>query len=462
LVLTAYVKQCPQYPDGAKVVTAGESVLERRSWVGTRGGKREALDLPVVQLRQFRGAFDDPHGRGLMDFLGSANELRLHLVGVIQDTLDRNANRKVFIPTNSILQSKAQQLPFLTHIPINPGGEPKYEDLIPVPPEALTLMELVNREMDDASGLQEAGQGLQAPNVNSGRQALAIVSQVHAGLSDLKQSAERGYVRGCRIQLQLIGNFYSVPRQVAWQGTDGSYKVKRFMGSDLGSTRDVRIKPGTMSMMPPIQKLQLAVQWGQLVQAGMAQADDLQEFVAGSVKGLTGLEDNPHIQRVRRQVEAWRHGPPEGWVEQAEAQQAAAEQAAQLGQQQAQQAGAMGMMPPPAAPPPPPVPPPTIFETLPIDTVPVVASIRVRELGRAMASDTFYKHPAVWRGVLVGMFQTVQQALTPPAPPPGAPGPAGAMGPPPRGPAPAPGAPPELMGPEAEVLGASAQTPAGL
>jgi len=463
-----YLRECPDYPDGAHIMLVGHLIAAQGPWVSERNGQRQPLDLPVVQCRQFRGPLDDPHGRGLMDFLGNSNQLRAHLIGVIEDVLDRNANRKVFIPTNSLLQSKQQMLPFLTHIPINPGGEPKYEDLIPVPGEALQLLDIVNREMDDASGLQEAGQGLQSRGVDSGRHALAIMSQVQAGLSDLKQHAERAYIRACRVQLQLIGKDYTVPRLLRWEGADGAYKVKRWMGSDLGSTRDVRIRPGTMSMMPPLQKLQAAVQWGQLVQAGMAQPDDLQDFVASSLKGLTGLEDNPHLQRVRRQVELWRQGPPEGFLEAVEQGQAMAQQAQQQAQLMAQQAQMLGQPAPPPPPPPPPPPVPEALQQLPMDTQPPVATLRVRELGRAMAGLSFLAQPAPWRQVLIDLYQQAVQVLAPP-PPPG--GPAGAPQPPagpPNGAPPLPppnpvqGQPPALTAPEADILGPSVGQPAGL
>ena len=465
LELTVYLKEAPDYPDGCHLVLVGEDQLARPAepWVGKRLGKREALDLPVSQYRQFRGPPGDPHGRGLMDLLGMSNEFRGHLVGIIEDILDRNANRKVFIPTNSLLQAKQHMLPMMTYIPINPGGEPKMEDLIPVPPEAVTLLELVTREMDDASGLQETGQGLEAKGVNSGRQALAIVSQVHAGLSDLKANAERAFIRGSRIQLQLVGNKYTVPQQIRWQGPDGSYKVKRFLGSDLGSTRDVRLKPGTMTMMTPLQKATTATEY---MQMGLLDPADLKDILEGSLGSTIGLQDNPHLQRVRRQCAAWREGPPEGWVEQAKAQQQqAVMQAQQMAQAQAMAPPPMDPMgqplpvppPMPPAPPPPPQAPPD-FAPVPADAMPPVATLRVREIGKVMAGTAYSQADPLWRGVLDALFAAAQQAIQPmPASPP----PSGGGGPPAQAPGPT-SAPPPLMPSEADVLGTSATAPAGL
>lgn len=439
LELVCYLSECPDYPDGARIILVGDTVVVQEPWVGAAAGTREALDLPLTQLRQFRGPLDDPHGRGLMDFLGNANEYRAHLVGVSEDILDRNANRKVFVPTNSILQSKAHQLPFMTYVPINPGGEPKYEDLVPVPPELPGLIEFVTREMDDASGLQEMGQGLQAPGVNSGRQALAIVSQVHAGLSDLRQNAERAFLRACRVQLQLVRKFYTIPQLVRWAGEDGSYKARRWLGSDLGSTRDVRLKPGTLSMMAPMQKAALVQQYAAI--PGMLPVEDVREMLASNVGGTIGLQDDPHVLRVKRQVDAWRQGPPEGWTP----------------------SPPMPPLPDPmtgALVPPPPPPLPPGFAPIPADSLPIVAAIRVRELGRAMAGTAYAAQPPEWRAVLDQMFAQAQQVLAPPpmAPPPGEGGPNG----PPPGPPPGPQTAPPLMRNEQAVLGPSATQPTGL
>ncbi|TFH59388.1 MAG: hypothetical protein E4G90_10335 [Gemmatimonadales bacterium] len=380
----------------------------------------------MVQHRQFRGEMGDPHGRGLMDFLGTGNEARAHLIGVIEDVLDKNANRKTYIPTNSILQSKAHLLPFMTYVPINPGGEPKTEDLIPVPQEAINLYEIVNKEMDDASGLQEAGQGLNSPNVKSGRQALTIVSQVHAGLSDLKQNAERAFVRSCRIQLQLVGNSFTDPQILRFQGPDGSYKVKRWMGSDLGSSRDVRIKPGTMTMMSPLQKTQIALQYSQY---GMLPPDELKDVITANIGGTIGLQDDPHLQRVRRQIEAWRKGPPADFPEEPQIDPMTGMQAS--------------------------LPLESTRQPVPADAIPTVAQLRLREIGKEMASTRFTNAKPLWQGVLTDLFVQAQMALQPPPQaPPGGPGeekkPPEDVGT--QKPEATQGQPPELQQGEADVL----------
>src|SRR5437879_727073 len=143
---------------------------------------------------------DDCYRCGMMQCFGPANDLGSGAPSVMLEHQDRFLNRKVFVPITSTYQPKSAQAMTATRIPINAGGEPKYED-VPDFPEALTKMfELTSVEMEHESGLESHVTGENPPGVTSGLHARTIIEQVHLGLSDIQQNVVRFLTRDWRIQ----------------------------------------------------------------------------------------------------------------------------------------------------------------------------------------------------------------------------------------------------------------------
>jgi hypothetical protein len=406
-VFTVYYKACPAYPQGCYFVGLGDSLaIVQDPWTGEVNGVEEALDIPLTQYAQFDTGKRDGFAVALMELLGGGNEIRAAQVGHLMSYLDQFTNRKVFIPTNSILQARNYQLLQGTAIPINPGGKPEFEEIPDFPSAPMELYGLTSEVMNDLSGMQETAQGTQGAGVNSGRQASIIVAQSQAGLSDIQQNVERAYLRACRIQLQLVRANYTVPQQISWTGEDGQYRQQWWQGSDLGSTKDVQLKKGTLSMMTPPQKLDLHVQ---LQQLGVynSNPDDFYEAIVGNMGAVAGLQDDPVRQRMKRQLAAWSLGPPKGWQP----------------------------PPPPMMPGPPdpitgqpsqvpavdpmtgqPMPPPpdpqlvAIFAPIPMDDLQDVATIRLSELKRFMAGTKYTRWPVPWRRGIDEEFARMKMA----------------------------------------------------
>ena len=164
---------------GCYFVMGGDTqVLHREQWVGeTADGTVEPLDIPLDQCRQFMEGHDDPYGIGLMDLLGPENEIWNAQWGSWIEHLDRFNNRKIFVPMNSILQPKQMQQMTGTYISINAGGEPYPETIPPYPKESVDLLDRMTDQMNDESGLQQAAQGLEVPEIKSGVQANYTVEQ---------------------------------------------------------------------------------------------------------------------------------------------------------------------------------------------------------------------------------------------------------------------------------------------
>lgn len=424
-VLTTYYKQCEDYPQGLYLITiADRFVLHRSEWVAEGENGPEPLDIPITQYSQFTEGRDGYWKVGLMEIVGGGNEYRASQIANWLDHLEKLNNRKTFLPTNSIIRPEDLALPRDTALPMNPGGEPKYEDVPGYPSDSYNMLEFAGGEMDDASGLLDTAR--ESSQADSGRQAFAIISQVHAGLSEPRQGVERAYIRGSRITLQLARAFFDVPRELRWSGEDGKYRHKAWTGADLGGTTDVRVKAGTLTMLAPAAKAQLAEHYAGLQ---IIPPDELREILSSNIGATIGMQDDAVLMRVRGQIAEWEEGPPEGWV----------------------------------APEPQGIDPMTgepvpgqdeslaeIFEPVPSDTLPGTAQRRLREIANAMQGSRYRRWPVEWRVGLDMEFQRMMAAAQPPMLPAG-PEP-GAEAPPPDKPATdlfedamQEGAPPELV-----------------
>ncbi len=367
-----YYKKGGRHPKGAYIVAAGDGILlHRQPWTAPDG---EELDIPIDQFKQFDWE-QDPYGIALMQFLGEGNEIRGSQIGAFLDHLAKFSRRRIFLPTNSTIQPKQLQGSSGEVIQMNAGGQPVYEDLPDFPRAGEKMLEFVNADMDDESGLQQVGaeQGLAAPSVGSGLHAQRIIEQMLVGLSDLLQNTGRGITRGWRIQLQLVRAFFEAPQQASWMGDDGEYKLEQWQGSDLGSTKDVRIMRGSFTALSVSSKADVAAT---LLEMGGITQSQFKQMVMGGVGGSVGLEDDPHRMRIRRQLNRWAKGPPDDIQDE---------------QQSAQAAQA-------------------IFDARPNEELPEIALVRLEEIARMMAGTKFAKWPPFWQQALVAELQRAQSA----------------------------------------------------
>src|SRR5690606_35812990 len=141
-------------------------------------------------------------------------------------------------------------------LPINPGGQPFYQEVPDFPADAMMMYQEMGRDMDSASGLMQTAQGTETPEVKSGKHALAIIGQTQAGLSEPATSIKNGVLRSARITAQLARAFLDQPRRLRWQSESGRWKEKEWSGADLLTNLDFRIKPGTGTMLDVATKAQ--------------------------------------------------------------------------------------------------------------------------------------------------------------------------------------------------------------
>ncbi len=398
--IAGYMRGSGQYPLGAYAVMGGETkLLHRQEWeeqVRDKGGKmvKRAMDVPVAQFRQFKDTkTNDPHGRGLVDRIGDGDPLTSFAIGAIVEYLHRINNPHVYVPIGSGIQAKSLQLPRGTPIPYNPagGGTPKQEEIAPLPSAFMDFIQFIRTDQDSVAGLQQAAQGVASASVQSGRHAQQIIEQALVALGGMKQGADSGYMRLCRIVLQLIRKYYTAPRRSKIVGEDGAFKEREWQGTDLGSTVDVKIMAGTSTMMTQSAKEQIALE--RLTNQAIS-LEDYQRSITGNTKSLLGLQDNPHKLRVAGQISTWNDGPPENW--------------------QPPMVDPNAIDPATGQPlPPPPDPANPFADQRSVDQEQPVALVRHAALARAMSStkyEKFKKTVPVWAGYLDTAYGQAKQA----------------------------------------------------
>lgn len=430
LLTWLYMVQGPTYPKGCYILGAGEKhLLHRQTWMATVNGVEEPLEIPIAQFGGFEEGEDDPYKLGLMHFLGPGNEIRGAALGGAIEHIDRFNRRKVFYSPDTLFQPKSATAAMGTYIATAQGSKPTTEEVPEYPTIGMDIFDRATAEMSDESGLQPVAQGQADPSVQSGLHAQRIIEQVSVGLADIKQSTEEGFIRLWRIQLQLLRAYFTVPQLLKYRGDDQEYKLQEWTAADLGDTRDVRILPGSYTMLAPSAKMAVAEY---MMNLGLIDAPQLKYLAGGNIGGLLGVQDDPALLRIRRQLTRYLAGPPK------------------LPPEALQPPAAVPDIAPAPGTPPPPTPEELayapiladIFEPMPNDQDPEIAKTRWREISRTMCSTKHSKFPKAWRAGLEQLYEATriaagmgtvadaqQQQATAAAQPPAETPPAGAQAP---------------------------------
>lgn len=390
-VLTTYYEWCDEYPEGLYLITVGDQcVVHRGPWQDESiPGEPKKLDIPLSQFAGFEEGRPGYWKVGMMELLGGGNEIRASQIAGWLDHLDRINRRKTFLPTNSLVQESQLLQPRASVIRMNPGGEPKYEDIPPWSADSVGLFVEMGNDMEGVAGLT-IQDSRNTGNIKSGRHKFAEISQMHAGLSEPRENVQRGVIRCARIELQLARAFFDDEQEMKFTTPNGRFRHASWRGADLIENPDVRIRAGSGSMLAPAAKVQLAERYATM---GMMTPEELKEAVTTNIGGTVGLQDDPHRLRVRGQIAAFMEGPPDGW-------EPPPPQPTQVNPMTGQPA------PPPLAP-----ELQEIFQPVPADMLPHVAQMRVKQISDAMADAKYLRFPPQWRMGLDMEFQRMGQAL---------------------------------------------------
>lgn len=418
VLLTLYVRSSSLAPLGARLVLGGTpEPLVREPWRALVGegetARQEMLPVPVAQMRWREDtATGDPFGVAGVDDLGPLEEMRAAMLKYILDYAYRFGSPQVYLPFGTTLQPGQLQRRDGSPIYIDPAAQPFYEQLPQLAPAVNDVYVGMGAEMDTASGLEEAAQGVSGPNVKSGRHAQQIIEQALVALAGLQQNANKCICRVWTIRLTWMRAYYAAPRLLKYLGEGGDYQQQVWRGVDLMGATDVQVSRGSGTMLPRSAKSQLAQEELQLaLQLGDTLAvQRYYRHLTGGTTPLLGLQDDPVRTRIQRQLAQWRQQAPLPYPPPPPAPEAPA------GPSMGMVMGPDGQPMPAPAPEAPEAPDPVaqqaaaIFAPNPTDELPSAAPVRLYSLTEALASSAFQGADPRYQQALVAEFQRMKAA----------------------------------------------------
>lgn len=414
---TLYHAPTKEYPEGAVVEVSGANggtLLGRETLsaivevpTGTRQDQvvtdLRTLDIPIVPVTLVQDVDEgDPTGVAVMARIGGAGEAGATLATSLLEQIDKVLHPARFATATSPLteddieesRGSGKFATILTR-----EDAPVYEEPPALPNNTLDVVEWNYAQMDSAIGLNKPAQGSDDSKEVSGVARRIAVNQSLVAVSRMQHAVNVAWERFWRIKLQLAMKWYTVPQLLRFVGVDGAAKQEWFTGKDFARIGQVTVAAGTGTLLPPTEKVNFALQ---LRDAGLMDQDEAGDIARPAFARQLGVPENPHVQRIERQVSSWLEGPPEGWVEQVQQYQMAVQEHAML----AQQATQMGQPIPPE-----PQAPWTPFATLPMDAEPAIAAIRKRRLANLMAKVAFTAQPKEWQQVVMQAYEQAVQAV---------------------------------------------------
>lgn len=365
------------------------------------------MDVPLVQIMLVQDPDDgDPMGKAVMAWIGGAGEASATIATSMLEAIDKILHPARFATATSPLteddiEESRGTGKFATIL--SREDAPIYEEPPEVPSNALNLVEWNHGQMDSAIGLNKPAQGRDDSSEVSGVARRIAVNQALVAVSGMQHNVNVAWERFWRLKLQLAMKHYTVPQMLRYVGIDGASKQEWFNGNNFARVGQVTVRSGTGTLLPPAEKVNYALQ---LQDVGYVDADEAADIARPAFSKQLGVPENPHLQRIERQVGSWLEGPPEGWEEQA----AQYQQAVLMHSQEAQ---ALMLADPNAQIPPPPPPPWSPFaDVLPCDSEPGIAAIRKRRLANLMAQVAFTAQPMPWRQVVFDAYNQAVQALS--------------------------------------------------
>lgn len=413
-----------EYPMGCYAVVSGEEVvLHRDTWSAPlpqppdeQGNpapdKEECLEIPLAQQRCLDdNTTDNPYGEGAAAHLGPQDEISASSLGYQLEYMFRFGNPHIFVPMGSIVQEKQLLLRDGSPIRTNPNGNPYVEQVPQFPAPIAELRQEMKTDQDDEIALQQAAQGVEGPDVKSGIHAQTIIQEALKAVSNIKSNCAYFYIALNRILLEQSRAFCPVPTLMSYVGEDGAYKQQEWSRTSFRSTKVVSIARGSFTMHTLLAKQEMA---DKAKAMNAIDADDYMELIAGGISPVLGVQENPDLLRIRRQIDRFKKGAPKGWLEAEQAFLAAQQAAAQIQQQNAEGAAnaaklQMGYLP--AAPQPLPQRPPGPFDDkLPIDDEPAAAKVRHKQMKREMASSKFASFDKEWRDRFIEEYMLMKNS----------------------------------------------------
>lgn len=467
-----FAKASPDYPKGADVVVTGAmggKVLDRKllskevevpvkpdaapptadptaanlgavpqeqSPPTTRKETR-CMEIPIVQVTP-RGDPDDqdPSGRAYIELVAGAIENNAHLAMSFSEALDKNLHLEGYLFSSSPVTGQQREDARATGDLINvigPQDKPVWGEKIPLDNTFFNFYNLSDEAINTMGSAEKAAKGQNTADEKSGKAIQLATANNNVSLGGMNHAINNAYTRWCRIKVERAMCDFTTAQQINYVGDDGIFKQESLDAMDFALIGKLTIKGGTGTLANPDLKIQNALG---LAQSQIVTIDEAKDIARPAFSRKLGLPADPHEQRMERQITTFNKGVPSpDWIakwqqyqqekQEFEAMQQRAAQAQAQSSLDSQYA-AQTLGTPPVAPPAqspvamnPPVSPWTPFTPMPTDEEPLIATMRMRRLGRLIDSAKFEALPGEWQQTAFDEYARMKQivAASQPAPP---------------------------------------------
>lgn len=245
MVNEMWVKPCKKYPNGLKVTTSNNQLLD----VDEEAGELPYfifVDIPIPS--SIKGdAF-------IKDMLPIQRHINI-TKSMIATHAKRMGNSIWTVPLGSQVDEDdlTNEIGGIVYYPPQ-SQKPQREAPPDLPSIYDRLLEFYMRDIDDMSGAREISQGNLPTGLDTYSGLQLMVEQENEKLSISSENYERGMKRALKRVLHLMRKHYTEERLIKIVGEDGQLEVESFLGSDLSGGEDINIVQG--SSLPELKASQ--------------------------------------------------------------------------------------------------------------------------------------------------------------------------------------------------------------
>jgi hypothetical protein len=241
ITIEAWIKpgEFKMFPQGSMVTIAGNKVIQyTQDGMPYLHGKYPYAHFAHVQTGKF---YRESVVNDLIPLQREYNRTR----GQIIEAKNRMAKPQLAAEQGSIDPGKITSEPGQIVL-YRPGFQPPQPiPLQPLPSYVLEEQDRIKGDMNEISGQHEVSRGQVPPGVTAATAISYLQEQDESKLSYTYDSIEEGVEKLGYMTLNYVKQYWDTKRKVKITGSDGSFDVLTFEGSDLRDNTDIRVEAGS-------------------------------------------------------------------------------------------------------------------------------------------------------------------------------------------------------------------------
>lgn len=237
-VKEAWFKSCKQFPDGAKVLWAGDEVLSVTDGLDYNHNQYSFSKFDHIPTGRF---YSDSTLVDLIPLQKEYNRTRSQII----EAKNKMSKPQLVAARGSINPNNITSEPGLI-IFYTPGFNPPTPiPLSPLPQYVIEEQDRIQRDMDDISSQHEITKGRTPPGVTAATAISYLQEEDDSKLSSTISSLEEGVEKVGRHMLSHVQQFWDAQRQIRVVGDNGQWETYTFTKANINGNTDFRVEAGS-------------------------------------------------------------------------------------------------------------------------------------------------------------------------------------------------------------------------